>query len=376
MKFESLRNFSYVGLGRVLGTTTTAAFYFILATILEPETYGIIGYVIALAGTASTISRFGLNQTVVVYKGKQKDSLSSNVNFLALLTIMAGSIVLVVFDPFAAMICFAMSIYIMQIHNILGTRQYRKHFLRTAIRNILFFILPLILYFVLDLEGILIGIALANLVPGLDYFRHVRFTKNLYSNIKTNLRQLIHNFSVDASINLPRTVDRILIAPLFGYVVVGIHHFNMQVLFALEIIPTVLYLFLLSEESSGIKHKKITYVMIFASIITGIVAVFASPIVISAFFPNFTDGIPALQIMVISIIPLTFASVFTAKLQASESTSIGYSLVARIGVLLGLVVYLGEKYGLVGLALSVLISSVVYAVFVAMLWKHNNRILE
>ena len=48
-----------------------------------------------------------------------------------------------------------------------------------------------------------------------------------------------------------------MIAPLLGFTSLGIYQFNIQILFGLELIPIAIHSFLLSEESSGKKHKKI-----------------------------------------------------------------------------------------------------------------------
>jgi len=57
-------------MGNVTSTAMTAAFFLIFASLLEPTDYGEMGYLIALAGTFSTVSRFGLGQSLMVYLAK------------------------------------------------------------------------------------------------------------------------------------------------------------------------------------------------------------------------------------------------------------------------------------------------------------------
>ena len=60
-----------------------------------------------------------------------------------------------------------------------------------------------------------------------------------------------------------------------------------------------------------------------------------------------------INMVVISLIPLTVSAIFNAKLQAGESTKIRYSAIVKIGSLLGLIIILAEPYGLLGLDFSI-----------------------
>ena len=59
---QPLKNFSIVTLGKIITVGLYSGFYLIFATILEPETYGQMSYLVAIVGTASIVSRFGLPQ--------------------------------------------------------------------------------------------------------------------------------------------------------------------------------------------------------------------------------------------------------------------------------------------------------------------------
>ena len=92
------------------------------------------------------------------------------------------------------------------------------------------------------------------------------------------------------------------------------------------------------------------------------------------FFPKYSEGIPSLQIMMISLIPLTIGAVFNAKLQAQESTRVGFSAIVRIGTLLFLIVFLGNYYGLMGISFAVLLSTIFYVIFLFILYtKAKNQ---
>ena len=93
----------------------------------------------------------------------------------------------------------------------------------------------------------------------------------------------------------------------------------------------------------------------------------------SELFPKYQEGIFSLQIIVFSIFPLVASSIFSAKLQAKESIQIGYSAIVRIASLLILILILGNLYGLVGLSVSVLLSSTIYAIFLFILYQKVKK---
>ena len=191
--------------------------------------------------------------------------------------------------------------------------------------------------------------------------------------IKNNFSVIIHNFGADLSTNLSRRIDKLLIAPLLGFTSLGIYQFNIQILFGLELIPIAIHSFLLSEESSGKKHKKIEYYVILMSIIISLIVFFIAPPVIENILPEYSEGIPSLQLLVLTLIPLSIMAILNAKLQALESKKIGYSALIRIGSLLILIATIGNWYGLMGLSVSVLLSVIFHVIFLAILYTSTNH---
>ena len=366
----SFMNFSYVTVGRLVAVILQAAFYLIFAAILEPEKYGELNYLIAIAGTAALISRFGLNFTVTVYHAKDKTKISDQINTLALISISITSVILLFINIYAAFLSFAISFFLMYQGNLLGLKKYKKFMYNAFLRSISIIIFPIILYFFFDISGIILGMAIGSIIGGLPFFKKIKLTS--FFQLKNYYKVLIHNFGVNASTELSLTVDKLLIVPLFGFFIVGIYQLNVQILIGLSVLPTILYSFLLSEESSGNSHKKITLLAIVISIVMAILAYTISPIFINEFFPKYSEGIFSLQIIVLSIVPLTISSYFNAKLQALESTKIGFSAIFRIGMLLLLLALLGQLYGLTGLSWAILLSIIANTIFLAILYYKSK----
>jgi len=259
----------------------------------------------------------------------------------------------------------------MNMANLLGLKKYKKFMLNLIVKSVLTIIIPVLLYFVLEIPGIVLGLAIGNFIGSAPYFRKLKITS--FFDLKNKYKVIIHNFGVDASENLPIMVDKLLIAPLFGFFIVGVYQFNLQIFYALGILPGILFHFLLSEESSGEKHKKISYLVILVSIAAAATTIFLAPFFVNEFFSKYFEGIFSLQILVLSVIPLSIMSILNAKLMAKESTRIGFSAIVRIGSLLALITVLGQLYGLVGLSLAVLFSNIIVTFFLYILYlKQKN----
>lgn len=373
MKENSSKNFSYIAGGRIIAAVILAIFYLIFAALLEPTDYGEMSYLIALAGTFSVVSRFGIPQTVVVYRAKENIQLTNQINLLGLLTTSAASIMLVFINEFSAILCLGISLFFLYQHNLLGEKRYRDFMKNSILRSLLAFAIPFPLYFVLGVPGVILGMAIGAIISGLWLVNSISFKKVSFGLIKEKYKVLLSNFGVDASSNLVRWVDRLLVGAAFGFFSLGFYHFNMQILFALEILPRALYQFLLSEESSGKSHKKINYLVVLAAGLIIVSVIFLAPTVIEQFFSKYTDGIFSLQIIVISLLPISISSIITAKMQAAESKSVGYSAIIRIGSLLILLSLLGNVYGLTGFSLAVLVSTILNTIFLYFLYRRSKK---
>ena len=364
-------NFSHIGIGRFVALFLQALFYLLFAKLLEPDIYGELNVILALAGTFSTISRLGLGFTLQVYQSKKESELSDRVKTLFLLSSGAASVILLSIDVFAALLCFGMSLFIMYQHNLLGLLEYKKYMIISILRSGLFFIIPILLYFVLGIPGIVLGMAIASIVPSILFFKNFKFKS--FTNLKSRYRPIIQNFMVESS-GLTVMLDKLLISSLFGFFIVGVYQFNLQIMLALQVLPGVLSSYLITEESRGEHHKKISYLVILCSVVVAILIIIFSPVLVNAFFPKYLEGIFSLQIMVLSIIPQTFASILTAKLLSKESTKVGFVSLIHVGSLLALITVLGQFYGMEGLALAILFSTIITTVFLYWLYRKYHAL--
>jgi len=373
MNNKNLTSFSHVFFGKTASTVSQATFYFLFAFLLEPEIFGMMSYFIAFAGVTSIISRFGLNHSIVVYQAKNNELFVNNLNSLSIIIISFISIIILFFDPLIALLSFSSSLFLMSIQNQLGKKEYKKYLLLNILRGTLMLSLQITLYFYFDISGVLAGMSLAYIISSFSFFKIWKIKYFSIKFFKKNFLVLLHNFGVDSSTNFVRFVDKLVIVPILGFTSLGIYQLNLQILVGLELFPLALHSFLLSEESSGNRHKKISIFVVLISVFIVLLVYFLAPSIIFTLLPEYSEGIPSLQILIISLIPLSLASIFNAKLQSRESTKVGYSALVRIGSLIFFIAILGSQYDLIGLSLAVLFSSVLYSGFVIFLFKFESK---
>jgi len=367
---NSIKNFSNVGLGRIITITFQALFYLVIAALLDPETYGELIIIVALAGTFSTISLFGLNISTQVFYAKKNFEITNQLTTLFIISTTSAALILLMINQIAAFLCIALSFFAMTQSQLLGLKQYKKYMIYSTIKSGTFFVIPILLYFVFDINGIIFGIAISNFLGSIIFFKNLSFRS--ITGLKNYYKVLVHNFGVHAGTALPFMLDKLLIAPFFGFLIVGIYTFNLQVYLALSVLPGILSQYLVSEESSGVRHKKLSLIVVITSVLLAVIAIILAPILVPTFYPKYVEGIGSLQIMAITIIPQAIGVIFGSKLLAQESTRIGFTSIVSVGSLLILLVVLGEMYGLIGLSIAFLTSQSANTVFLYLLYKKSK----
>ncbi len=370
MSKNTLRNFSIAGLGRIITIVFHALFYLVIAALLDPETFGELSLILALAGTFSIVSLFGLNISMQVYRAKKNYEITNQITTLFIISTTAAALILLTINQIAAFLCIATSFFAMTQSHLLGSKQYKKYVIYSTIKSGAFFVIPILLYFVFDINGIIFGMAISNFLGSIPFFKNLSFRS--LTGLKNYYKVLINNFGVHAGISLPFTIDKLLIAPLFGFLIVGIYTFNLQVFIAISVLPGILSQYLISEESSGVRHRKLSLVVVLASTVLAVIVIILAPVLVPIFYPLYAEGIESLQIMAITIIPLSIEVIFRSRLLAQTSTRIGFTLFVRIGSLLILFAVLGEFYGLVGLAIAILVSQCANTLFLYFLYQKDK----
>jgi len=96
--------------------------------------------------------------------------------------------------------------------------------------------------------------------------------------------------------------------------------------------------------------------------------------VITSFFSNFVEAIPAAQIIILCLIPITISAILKSKFWGQErSKPVVVSSALRLAVLLGLLILLGNYIGLIGFSIALLISEISQAIILYMVFKTSRN---
>jgi len=193
---KDTKNFSYITFGRIISSAVPAVFFLIFATILVPEDYGMMGYLIALAGTVTVVSRLGLPQSVVVYLAKGEHIKANQVNMLAIISTSFASIALVFINEFSALLCLGLSFFFLYQRNFLGKKEYKGFLKNSILRNVLAYVIPFPLYFILDIPGIILGMAIGNIIAGIWVIKSINLKQRSFHILK-NLENFLLFFTLE-----------------------------------------------------------------------------------------------------------------------------------------------------------------------------------
>jgi O-antigen/teichoic acid export membrane protein len=348
---------SLVGAGNLLGSAIGAAFWLLLATILDASSYGEINYYLALASLVATASLFGFNNTLMTYVAKGNELLLKQASFLILILASVSSVILAVLNQIpAAILVIGIVAFNFTIAEILGRKQYRNYALVVITTRGLQFGLSLALYYVVGIEGIIIGYSLSSIILGYRLFLINKSSLSL-SEIKPKMRFTMHAFSLSFSGSLTLYFDKLIIAPISGFAILGLYQLGFQFLMFLAVVPASLFHYLLPQEASGTERGGVKKLGLIISIALAVVSYFSIPYVIQWLFPNYIEAIPSAQIMVLGIIPLTLNSIMNSRLLGREnSMPVLIGSAVYITSLVCMLVMLKDVLGLIGFAVSLVAS--------------------
>ena len=358
---KKIKDISAVGGADVLGTVMSAAFWFFLASQIEPSSYGEIGWFLGIAGIFSGIALFGTANTLTVYTAK-KTQIQSTLNFISLsASVVLSFIVIVLFPSFytidIGIILIAYVINTLAIGDLLGRKQYTNYSKYSLVQKGLTLCLGFSFFYLFGYESIIFALALSYILHFKRIFSIFKEMRINFSLIKPRIRFIGNNYFMSILAITSGQVDKIVVAPLLGFAILGNWSLAYQAIAVMSILPNVFQKYLLPQESTGVKNKKPKIVVIVFSVFVAILGILVGPILISEFFPKFTEAVDAIRIMSVSLIPTTIAVILEAEFLGKEKSGvvlIGTAILVT-SLIIGMIV-LGSLMGIEGIAYSFVIA--------------------
>ena len=356
-----IRDISAVGGADIFGTAMSAIFWFYLASQIEPSSYGEIGWFLGIAGLFSGIALFGTASTLTVYTAK-KTQIQSTLNFISLsASVILSFIVIVLFPSFytidVGIILIAYVINTLAIGDLLGRKHYSNYSKYTLVQKGLTLGLGFSFFYFFGYESIIFALAISYVLHFKRIFSIFKEMKINFNLIKPRIGFIGNNYFMSMLTIASGQVDKIVVAPLLGFAILGNYSLSVQVISVMLILPNVFQKYLLPQESTGVKNKKPKIIVIVFSVFITILGIFVAPILINELFPKFSEAVDAIRIMSLVIIPTTISLILESEFLGNEKSRvvlIGTAILVT-SLIIGMLV-LGSLMGIEGVAYSLVIA--------------------
>ena len=358
-KIFAFKGLGMIGSADIIGAIITGIFWLFIATFLEVEEYGQIHYFLGIAGVAYVITLFGTQHTITVYSAK-KVNVVSTLFFLSILAgVAAALIVFIIYNEMdVSLLLIAYTINDLSLGYLLGKKLFNNYSKYILTQRMLTFILGFGFYFIFGIEGIIFALALSYIHFLILIYKGLKDSPINFSALKAHSGFIINNYVISVVGGFRGNIDKIIIAPLLGFILLGNVALALQFYVILMVIPQVVFKYTLSHDASGIPTSRVKLWTFLFAIVTCIATIVLSPHLIPLFFEKFADVVIAIQILSIGVIAGTANLFYLSKflgLEKSKSPLIGLSIQVAITVL-GIVI-LGQMYGIVGIAISYVLAS-------------------
>ena len=372
--FFRFKDLTTIGLANILSNGISVIFWLYVASLLGAEQYGEISYFIAIAGIASTVSLVGVGSTLVIYTAKEI-RIQATLFFIAIVSSMITAIIVYFLYSNIGISFYIIGIVIFTLSTseILGRKLYSDYSKYMISQRILMVVFSLGFYFLIGPTGILIGMGLAFFPYLFRIYKGFKETKIEFSLVKPRLGFMANSYFLQLSASLSGNLDKIIIGPLFGFIILGNYHLALQLLAILGILPSIVYQYILPREASGLSNSLLKKLTVLASIVLAIIGMVLGPIILPMLFPKFIESIDIVKIVSIAVIPMTIITMYIAKFLAQEKSKIVFagSAIYLITIVLGIVV-LGKYFGVNGIAAALVISNTAEAIYFVIIHKFVN----
>ncbi len=375
---KKLINLSSIGIADISAKGVSAVFWFYVAAILGPSGYGEITYFLSVAMIASTIALLGAGNTLIVYTAKNVKIQPT----LYILTLISGSITSIVvffifYDVGTSFLILGYVIFGLISSELLGYKLYKNYSKYIITQRALMATLGIGFLYAFGQDAVLIGIALSFSPYIINIIRGFKKTKINFKLVKERFNFLMNSYLHTIVATLNGSIDKLIIAPLFGFILLGNYSLGLQFLSLLYIIPMVVFRYTMPQDSSGIENRKLKRITILTSIGIAILGLTIGPAVISLIFLEFGEAEDVIRIVSLSVVPFTIALMYQSKFLGQEkSRNVLFSSSIWVGTQILGILILGSLYGINGMASAVVLGATASAIYVVITNEVDKKKLK
>ena len=373
-KILGQKNLATIGFANLIGSGLAAIFWFYLASAINPENYGEIHYFLGIAGMAQIISLVTTPNVVTVYTAKNI-KIQSTLFFLSICAGIISSIVVFILFERIDVSLLILGYIIFELVNgvLIGRKLFKRYAKFFLIQKILTLVLGITFYFAFGFEGVIFALVLSYVPSIWIIINEFRNSQIDFSLLKPRKGFILNNYGINFSNAISAQIDKIIIAPILGFELLGNYALALQFLVVLMMLTNIVFKYILTQESSGKNTNRLKNYTILLSIAIALFGIIVIPKIIPILFPKFISSIDAIQILSLSVIPGTIALLYESKLLAIEKSKflVISKSIATVIIIVGFLT-LGVAYEIIGLATTLLFATIFQAGFLFM----SNRILK
>ena len=374
-QIKGLKSISQIGAATAGGNAIAAIFWIYMADLMGQEDYGELGYMLSIAGIASTISILGGQWTMSVYTAKGV-RIESSLYFISIITSTVSAIILYFLFENVGMSVYVISIVIFNLFTaeILGKKRYKTYSKIFFLQKIILVILAILLYHILGAEGVLLAYGISYLVFTSRIISALRNHEFNFGLLRQRFKFWMFNYIIQLSNSARAQIDILLIGPLFGFALVGNYFLGLQVMGLFLILPLIIFKYTLPQDSSGSSTKQIKIITVVISIGFALLGIFVAPEVIPLVLPEYVDTVELIPLLSLAIIPRTVTTMLMSGFLGKENNMhllVG-NLIAFSIVVLG-ILYLPEYFDIVGLAIAYVLSVTIQTIYLLIIYLRTAK---
>jgi len=372
--FDRFKGLFSIGISDILGGVISSLFWLYVATLLEVNVYGEIFYIFAIGNLVSTFALIGSKNTLHVYVPKQ---IKLDSAIFSLVLLIASVISLAVFfinpESFLGLYIFGTIIFGLGLSEVLAKKFYTNYFVLLLSQKLLMIGFSIGLFHLIGTSGILLGTSLSFFVYLVIIIKEFKNTKIDFSLLTPRFKFLFESYGQSIFSSLWSQLDKLMIAPLLGFTLLGNYQLGIQFIAMFQLIPFVVLKYTLPLDASGNPNRNLKILTILASVFFTVLIILLSPIVIPLFFEKFTYVVNIIQILSLSLVPFSINTVYASKFLGSEK-----SRIFMIGSIITVSVYtigivtLGEIIGISGVAISYVLGMIILSLFYFIIDSRKN----
>jgi O-antigen/teichoic acid export membrane protein len=320
--FSKSKGLFSIAFADIITAIISALFWLYLSTLLSVESYGELFYLLAIANMVSSISLLGSKHTLLVCIPKNIKIDSALFLLVLVFSAISSLILLLVFSKIELSIyVLGSAVFGLGMAHILGKKYYSNYIKYLLIQKFLMVALSLVLYqFIEGINGIIFGISISFFVYIPLIIKTFKVNKINFSLLRPNFQFLIYSYFIELISVSTKHIDKFVIVPLLGFVMMGNYQLGIQFIGLFQLLPLIVLKYTIPIDAVGTSSKHLKIATILFSACLTILIIFLSPILIPLFFQKFIYVVNIIQILSLSLVPFTISTLYTSKFYAKNDS--------------------------------------------------------